>query len=160
MKATYRWDELRSLSGTFSYMPFTDGNQRFNAGAVFTQKMINVPHFDLFATGEVFASHNNRPAAPYYNPDSDLTVDAGLLAEHMIWRRYEDSWVQALSVNAGVYSRGSFPLQRDRHSELRAPLALRPVHGTPLWNTAQTQGLRWFSREQCDAYAWHVVEIF
>ena len=108
MKATYRWDELRSLSGTFSYMPFTDGNQRFNAGAVFTQKMINVPHFDLFATGEVFASHNNRPTAPYYNPDSDLTVDAGLLAEHMIWRRYEDSWVQALSVNAGLYAEAHF----------------------------------------------------
>ena len=65
MKATYRWDELRSLTGTFSFMPFTDGNQRFNAGAVFTQKLINVPHFDLTATGEVSASHNNRPTAPY-----------------------------------------------------------------------------------------------
>ncbi len=32
MKAAYRWDESRSLSGTFSFMPFTDGNQRFNAG--------------------------------------------------------------------------------------------------------------------------------
>ncbi len=107
-KATYRWDESRSLSGTFSYMPFTDGNQRFNAGAVYTQKLINVPHFDLTATGEVFASHNNRPTAPYYNPDSDLTVDAGLLAEHVIWRRYEDSWVQALSIDAGLYSEAHF----------------------------------------------------
>ncbi|MGB6348941.1 MAG: poly-beta-1,6 N-acetyl-D-glucosamine export porin PgaA, partial [Pseudolabrys sp.] len=108
MKAAYRWDESRSVSGTFSYMPFTDGNQRFNAGAVFTQKLINVPHFDLTATGEVFASHNNRPSAPYYNPDQDLTVDAGLLAEHVIWRRYEDSWVQALSINAGVYGEAHF----------------------------------------------------
>ena len=103
MKATYRWDESRSLVGTFSYLPFTDGNQRFNAGALFTQKLISVPRFDLSATGEVFASHNNNPLAPYYNPDRDLTVDAGLLAEHVIWRRYENSWVQALSVNAGVY---------------------------------------------------------
>jgi biofilm PGA synthesis protein PgaA len=108
MKASYRWDESRSLSGTVSYSPFTDGNQRYNAGAMFTQKLINIPHFDLSATGEVFASHNNRPAAPYYNPDSDLTVDAGLLAEHMIWRRYDDSWVQALSVSAGLYSEAHF----------------------------------------------------
>jgi biofilm PGA synthesis protein PgaA len=108
MKATYRWDESRSLAGTFSYLPFTDGNERFNAGAVYTQKLINVPHFDLSATGEVFASHNNRPAAPYYNPDRDLTVDAGLLAEHVIWRRYEDSWVQALSINAGLYDEAHF----------------------------------------------------
>jgi biofilm PGA synthesis protein PgaA len=108
MKATYRWDESRGLSGTFSYLPFTDGNQRFNAGAVYTQKLINVPHFDLTATGEVSASHNDLPSAPYYNPDSDLTVDAGLLAEHVIWRRYEDSWVQALSINAGLYGEAHF----------------------------------------------------
>ena len=108
IKDTYRWDESRSLSGTFSYMPFTDGNQRFSAGAVYTQKLINVPHFDLTATGEVSASHNNLPTAPYYNPDQDLTVDAGLLAEHMIWRRYDDSWVQALSINAGLYGEAHF----------------------------------------------------
>jgi len=108
MKAIYRWDESRSLTGTFSYLPFTDGNQRFNAGAVLTQKLINVPHFDLSATGEVFASQNNRPAAPYYNPDRDLTLDVGLLAEHVIWRRYEDSWVQALSISAGRYAEAHF----------------------------------------------------
>ena len=62
-KATYRWDESRSLAGTLSYLPFTDGNQRFNAGAVLTQR-ISVLHFDLTATGEVFTSQNNRPAAP------------------------------------------------------------------------------------------------
>jgi biofilm PGA synthesis protein PgaA len=70
--------------------------------------LINVPHFDLTATGEVSASHNDLPSAPYYNPDSDLTVDAGLLAEHVIWRRYEDSWVQALSINAGLYGEAHF----------------------------------------------------
>ena len=108
MKDTYRWDESRSLVGTFSYMPFTNGNQRFSAAAVYTQNLINVPHFDLTATGEVSASHNDRPAAPYFNPDQDLTVDAGLLAEHMIWRHYDDSLVQALSVNAGVYNEAHF----------------------------------------------------
>jgi biofilm PGA synthesis protein PgaA len=107
-KATYRWHESRSLSGTFSYLPFTDGNQRFAAGLTYREKLINVPHFDLTATGEVFASHNNRPAAPYFNPDRDLTVDAGLLAEHTIWRRYDDSWVQALSVDAGLYAQAHF----------------------------------------------------
>jgi biofilm PGA synthesis protein PgaA len=107
-KATYRWDESRSLSASFSYVPFTDGNQRFNTLTVFTQKLINAPHFDLTATAEVSASHNDRPAAPYFNPDHDLTVDAGLLAEHTIWRRYDDSWVQALSVNAGAYAQAHF----------------------------------------------------
>ena len=36
-RVTYRWDESRSLSGSLSYMPFTDGNQRFSASAVYAQ---------------------------------------------------------------------------------------------------------------------------
>jgi biofilm PGA synthesis protein PgaA len=107
-KATYRWDESRSLSGSFAYLPFTDGNQRFTADATYEQKVINLPHFDLTAIGEVSASHNDRPEAPYYNPDADLTVDGGLLAEHTLWRRYEDSWIEALSMNAGLYEEAHF----------------------------------------------------
>jgi biofilm PGA synthesis protein PgaA len=156
-KATYRWDESRSLSGTFSYMPFTDGNQRFSAGAVFKQKLINVPHFDLIATGEVYASHNDRPAAPYYNPDHDLSVDGGLTAEHTIWRRYENSWVQALSVNAGAYAEAHFATDViatvsyehrwhfDPFGELHYGVQLtRRVYDGSVENTATlTTGLRW-----------------
>ena len=107
-EATYRWDESRSLSGRFSYLPFTDGNQRFSVDAVFTQKLINQPRFDLTATGEVSASHNDRPDAPYFNPASDLSVSAGLLAEDTLWRHYSDSWVQTLSINAGIYAEEHF----------------------------------------------------
>jgi biofilm PGA synthesis protein PgaA len=107
-KATYRWDESRSLSGTFAYLPFTDGNQRYAAGVTYAEKVINVPHFDLTVTGEISASHNDRPEAPYYNPDQDLTVNAGLLAEHMIWRRYDDSLVQALTIYGGPYAEAHF----------------------------------------------------
>ena len=157
MKATYRWDESRSLSGTLSYLPFTDGNQRFNAGAVLTQKVISVPHFDLTATGEVFTSQNNRPAAPYYNPDHDLTVDAGLLAEHVIWRRYDSSWAQALSVNAGLYDETHFSpafiatvsyehrWRFDPFTELHYGLQLqRRVYDGSVENTAElTLGMLW-----------------
>ena len=157
MKAAYRWDESRSVTGTFSFMPFTDGNQRFNAGAVFTQNLINIPHFDLAATGEVFASHNNRPSAPYFNPDQDLTVDAGLLAEHTIWRRYDDSWVQALTINAGLYDQAHFSpnfiatvhyehrWRFDPFMELRYGLQLqRRVYDGSVENTAMlTLGMLW-----------------
>jgi biofilm PGA synthesis protein PgaA len=156
-KATYRWDESRSLSGSFSYMPFTDGNQRFSAGAVYKQKLINVPHFDLTATGEVSASHNDRPDAPYFNPAHDLTVDGGLLAEHTIWRRYDESWVQALSVNAGAYAEAHFATDViatvsyehrwhfDPYVELHYGVQLtRRVYDGSVENTATlTTGFRW-----------------
>ena len=90
-------------------MPFTDGNQRFSAGVINTEKLIALPGFDLTGIGEVNASHNNRPAAPYFNPDQDLTIDGGLIAANTIWRRYDDSWVQTLSVNAGLYDQAHYP---------------------------------------------------
>ena len=68
-----RWDRSRSLSGTLSYLPFTDGNQRFNAGAVLTQKVISVPHFDLTATGEVFTSAE-QPPVPHPTTIQTMTL--------------------------------------------------------------------------------------
>ena len=108
-RLTYRWDESRSLSASFAYVPFTDGNQRYAAGVTYTQKLVNLPDFDLTGIGELDASHNDRPQAPYFNPDRDLAVDGGLLAEQTIWRRYDDSLVQALLVNAGLYAQAHFP---------------------------------------------------
>jgi biofilm PGA synthesis protein PgaA len=58
----------------------------------------------LTGTAEAYSSHNDRPAAPYYNPNHDLTVTGELLAEHTLWRRYDNSLVQALMVNAGLYA--------------------------------------------------------
>ncbi len=107
-RLTYRWDESHSLSASFAYLPFTDGNQRYATGVTYTQKLINEPHFDLTGSGEVYVSNNDRPQAPYFNPDRDLTVDGGLLAEQTIWRRYDDSLVQALLVNVGLYDQAGF----------------------------------------------------
>jgi biofilm PGA synthesis protein PgaA len=108
-RITYRWNELRSLSAGFAYVPFSDGNRRYSENLTYTQALVRQPHFNLTATGEVYLSHNDRPQAPYYNPDHDLTTDVGLLAEHMIWRRYNTSLVQALTVNAGVYEEAHYP---------------------------------------------------
>ena len=78
-KATYRWHESRSLSGSFAYLPFTDGNQRFTGGLNFKQRLINLPGFDLTGLAEGYASSNNQPNAPYYNPTRDLALTGGLL---------------------------------------------------------------------------------
>jgi biofilm PGA synthesis protein PgaA len=107
--ASWRWSESRSLSGGVSYMPFTDGNDRLSARLVFAQKVVDLPHLDVTATAAVYASHNDRPEAPYYNPDSDLSAEAGLLAEQVLWRRYEVALIQAFTATLGVYSEAHFP---------------------------------------------------
>jgi biofilm PGA synthesis protein PgaA len=104
-KATYRWHESRSVAATFAYLPFTDGNQRVSGGVTYRERLINVPHFDLTGRADAYASSNSLGGiAPYYNPSQDLSLTGGFLAEHMLWRRYDNSLVQALTVDAGLYA--------------------------------------------------------
>jgi biofilm PGA synthesis protein PgaA len=107
-KATYRWDESRDVSASFAYQPFTDGNQRLAGGVSYKERLINVPGFDLTGNAEVYTSSNSRRDAPYYNPSQDLSATGGLLAEHVLWRRYEDSLVQQLKVDGGLYAENGF----------------------------------------------------
>jgi len=108
LRATYRWHENRSLMAVASYQPFTDGNQRLTFGVTFLQKLIDVPLFDLTGRVEVFTSSNTQPNAPYFNPSADLSATVGLLAEYVTWRFYDTSFVQALRVDAGLYSQQGY----------------------------------------------------
>jgi biofilm PGA synthesis protein PgaA len=84
-KVTYRWDESSNVAANFAYLPFSDGNQRYTGGITYAQRLINIPRFDLTGRVETYASSNDRPDAPYFNPDHDLSATIGLLAEHMLW---------------------------------------------------------------------------
>jgi biofilm PGA synthesis protein PgaA len=108
-RLTYRWDETRSLSAGFAYLPFSDGNRRYTGNITYAQTLVTLPHFNLTGTGEVYVSNNDRPQAAYYNPDHDVTADVGLVAAHTLWRHYDESLVQVLSANAGIYSEAGFP---------------------------------------------------
>ncbi len=108
-KASYRWHESRSLAASFAYQPFSDGNRRFAGGVTYKERLINLPGFDLTGSAEAYASNNSRRDAQYYNPSHDLSLTGGLLGEHVLWRRYENSFVQALKVDGGRYSEGGFP---------------------------------------------------
>lgn len=108
-KATYRWHESRSVSAGFAYLPFTDGNQRITANATYKEKLVDIPLFDLSGRIEAYASSNSLGGTvPYYNPSRDLSLTGGLLAEHVLWRRYDNSLVQALALDAGLYAEQGF----------------------------------------------------
>ena len=109
VKARYRWHESRGIAASFAYLPFTDGNQRLTGGVTYMERLINIPGFDLTGRAEAYASSNTLGGlTPYYNPSQDLSVTGGLLAEHVLWRRYDNSLVHALSVDAGLYAEQGF----------------------------------------------------
>jgi biofilm PGA synthesis protein PgaA len=104
VRATYRWHEERKLELVAAYQPFTDGNQRFAAGLNFEQRLVTVPHFWLTGLAGLWVSTNSLTNVPYYSPAADLTATIGLLAEHVVWRDYDRSLVQAAKVVGGLYS--------------------------------------------------------
>ncbi len=102
-RAAYRWHESRALVGVASYQPFTDGNQRLTAGLTYTERLIDIPKFDLTGRADLFTSSNTLANASYFNPSADLAATVGFLAEHVAWRSYESSFTHALRVDAGLY---------------------------------------------------------
>lgn len=104
VRAAYRWHEERSLGLVAAWQPFSDGNQRFAAGLAFEQRLVTIPHFWLTGLAALGVSSNSRNDVPYYSPLADLTATIGFLAEHTLWRAYDRSLVQALTVRGGLYS--------------------------------------------------------
>ncbi len=102
-RMTYAWNEGRSISIGAGWMPFTDGNQRTMMDVRFSQKVVAIPHFGLTAQAELYGSTNTRVGAPYYNPRTDGSASIGLVAEHMVWRRYERSMTQVVTLQGGWY---------------------------------------------------------
>ncbi|HKD21356.1 MAG TPA: hypothetical protein VKB71_05060, partial [Rhizomicrobium sp.] len=106
---TYTWDEAHEASIGGSWLPFTDGNRRETASVRYKQKVVAMPHFDVSVHGELYGSVNSLAnVQPYYSPSGDGSATLGAEAEHVIWRRYETSFVQALTLDGGWYGEREF----------------------------------------------------
>lgn len=106
---TYTWDEAHQASIGASWLPFTDGNERASVSARYTQKIVAIPHFGLDLTAELYGSTNSLAnVSPYYSPAADGSATVRTEAVHTIWRRYETSFVQALTLEGGWYGERDF----------------------------------------------------
>lgn len=99
----YRWHESRQLSMRLARADFTDGNERWEAGASLRQRLVDIPHLDVDGIFNVYGSQNTRGDAPYFNPEEDFSLSLGLDAEHILWRRYDRTWVQRFIGELGNY---------------------------------------------------------
>lgn len=105
---TWRRDEQLRVSAGVSWLGYSDGNDRIAVSGNAVQQLMARPHFDLTGRVDLYASWNSRPGGPYFAPTSDFSASAGLLAQHVAWRRYQKSFVQALSADTGLYAQEGF----------------------------------------------------
>jgi biofilm PGA synthesis protein PgaA len=107
-RITWRQHESRSLSLRLAWLPFSDGNRRSIAGLEARERILDLPHLDITARGDLYFSANSRSDGPYFSPSRDLSATTGVLVEYVTWRRYENSFVQSFSLDAGTYSQEGY----------------------------------------------------
>jgi biofilm PGA synthesis protein PgaA len=97
----YTFHESTSLGLAWRLMDFDDGNTRNEFFPRFSQRVIDRPLFTVTAIVELYASTNSKTDVPYFSPERIFTPTVSLLAEHVTWRRYQRSFVQALTLGVG-----------------------------------------------------------
>ena len=105
---SYRWNETRQVSVSLGSSRFSDDNERLEGGARFSQRLMDIPRFDLDGSIDLYGSQNSRRDAPYYNPESDFSGRLTLKAEHVLYRFYENSIIHALAAGWGVYDQKNY----------------------------------------------------
>jgi biofilm PGA synthesis protein PgaA len=108
LTAAWRGSESERASASLEQMPFSDGNERTALGLDWHERLVTAPLFRLDGIGALGASQNTRRDAPYYNPMHDALGTAGIEAADTLFRRYEFSWQQALTLSAGPYWEQAF----------------------------------------------------
>src|SRR5262249_6028023 len=74
-RTTYSRNELFSMSGGIGFLPFSDGNHRFQANLSLVRRIVDRPHVKMSLRPDVYASHNTRLDAPYFNPAHDTSAN-------------------------------------------------------------------------------------
>ena len=107
-RTTYSQNELFSISGRVGFLPFSDGNNRFETSLSLVRRIVDRPHVKVNLHPEVYASHNTRLDAPYFNPAHDTSANLAAEIDHLVWRRYQRSFRQSLTLGAGPYWEAHF----------------------------------------------------
>ncbi len=104
----YRPNELGAVDLGVQQLRFDDGNRRDVVSLSTSRRLLGQPRFLLDAFGGLYASRSSRADAPYFNPASDASVEAGLRADQVLWRHYERHFRHRLALSATHYRQEGF----------------------------------------------------
>ncbi|OHE85850.1 MAG: poly-beta-1,6 N-acetyl-D-glucosamine export porin PgaA [Lysobacterales bacterium RIFOXYD1_FULL_69_11] len=108
VRLDYTPSESTTVQAGLEQLRYEDGNRRESASLLFDQRLASRPHFLLNGFGGVQAGRGSREDAPYFNPTRDTSLELGLRADHIAWRRYDRHFRHRLAVSAVNYRQEGF----------------------------------------------------
>jgi len=104
----YNYQEFRNLSANLGYSWYSDSNRRIEAGTNWMERWWSGPLYKLETQLGIFASDNSLADAVYFNPRSDVSIDAQVINEWTLWRNYLRSFKNRLALGLGQYWQQDF----------------------------------------------------
>jgi len=103
-----RIHESRTFAALVKGWDFSDDNRRMAYQLAWREGLVVRPRWWLDSRVDLYASHNSREGAPYFNPSSDRSASLSLTGALRTWRWYEREFVQELTLSAGSYWQEDF----------------------------------------------------
>ncbi len=105
---SYRFHELRRIDTSLRWLEFSDNNRRQSAGASLDQRLITKVDYKLNGILSLNTSKNSRSGTPYFNPESDATIQLGLINEWLLKRHYHYAYRHRLTLTVGQYQQKNY----------------------------------------------------
>ncbi|WP_024888762.1 poly-beta-1,6 N-acetyl-D-glucosamine export porin PgaA [Luteimonas huabeiensis] len=103
LRARFRPHERTALDFGVGQWRLDDGNRREDASVSLEQRLLTRPTWQLDGLGGLYASRGRRDDVPYFSPARDRSLELGLRADQLLWRRYERHVRHRLTVSVGDY---------------------------------------------------------
>ncbi len=108
LSADYRFHESRAVGLSLQRLDFSDGNRRIVSSAAFSQRLVTRPVYKLDSRLGLYSSNNTLENGAYYNPSEDLSIEADLTNEWLVFRHYSRSFIHRLGISLGNYHQSGF----------------------------------------------------
>lgn len=100
-----RWyeNERRQYQLSAAASRFSDGNNRRNYAISGQERIFSRPYLSVDLLPLLELSTNSKQDGAYYSPKRDVHLAPTLLANHVLYRHYEEEWRQQFLLGAGYY---------------------------------------------------------
>ncbi|SFO98467.1 poly-beta-1,6 N-acetyl-D-glucosamine export porin PgaA [Variovorax sp. OK605] len=104
----YVVNESRRFDLKWQRLDFSDGNLRNGLGLGWRERWVSGPRFQLETQLAADTGRGRAIDVPYFNPSSDTSVQLGVRAQWLNWKRDDRQFFQAVELSGGSYRQAGF----------------------------------------------------